>query len=95
MKTLHDLKIMHNFIVNIDNEVLAYKIPRVGLANDFYYRSLINDLVTGLILQGHFKEAIIFCEPDISCRVAYLCSSYELFIKQIKEIAEYKNIRIP
>jgi len=71
---------MRLFLVEIDDEVLTQKIPKAGLAKSFYYRIIVNDLVVGLILQGHFKEALMFCGLDISCQLAYLCLDYKLMI---------------
>jgi len=52
----------------------------MGLADYYYYKSMVNDLVSALILQGYFKIALLFCSKGVSCQLAYLFSSYELLI---------------
>jgi hypothetical protein len=72
---------------------LKHKIPRLAFENKFYFESILQNIMFGLLLQGHFNEFIIFCKIETACRLAYLYSNYGKLVNTIQDMAKNLNIR--
>jgi len=60
----------------LNNKALLHRIPKLALGDKFYSSSIINEFVPGLILQGYYKQALLFCDSASACKLTYLFSSY-------------------
>jgi len=79
----------------LSEEAFQHKIPKQSLLDKFYNESILCELVPGLVLQGFYKQAFLFCDSSSIFKLAYLFSDYESMVNEIKKIAKKNhNLKI-